>query len=123
MEKLKEKINNLKNLSEEWQSKHDDVLEKNKELEQQLLEKDNLIKSLTTKNEALEADLEKIEEEYKTAKEKFSTVDVKAETLEKKVTSLEREKEELEGKHEDLNAKYVKAKEELDEITDQLNAL
>lgn len=61
MDKIREKLSNLKLEAESWQEKYEELKEKNKDSEQETVEKENLIKSLTVKNQQLEEEIEKLE--------------------------------------------------------------
>ena len=92
MDKIREKINNFKHEAETWQEKYEDLRVKYKELEQVNADKDNEIRSLTTKNQQLNDDLEKMDKELgelKHAVENSSILSVNNDGLTKKNEKLE----------------------------------
>lgn len=77
----------------------------------------------TKKLQVLEQELDEADKNLKETTAKLRETDIRAEQLERKVTSLEAEKEEAEKKYEALAEQYNAAKGELDEITQQLEAM
>lgn len=77
----------------------------------------------TKKISVLEEELEEADKNLKETTSKLRDTDIKAEQLDRKVASLESEKEDLEKKYEELTEKYNAAKSELDEISQQLEAI
>lgn len=77
----------------------------------------------TKKNQVLETELEEADRNLKETTAKLRDTDLKAEQLERKVASLEKEKDEWERKYEELTEKHHAAKAELDEISQQLEAI
>lgn len=77
----------------------------------------------TKKNQVLEDELEEADKNLKETTAKLRETDIKAEQLERKVASLESEKEDLEKKFETLAEQHNAAKAELDEISQQLEAI
>ena len=77
----------------------------------------------TKKNQVLEEELEEADKNLRETTAKLRETDIKAEQLERKVASLEAEKEEWERKYEDLTGQHAAAKAELDEISQQLEAI
>lgn len=79
--------------------------------------------SLTKKISLLEEELEQSDNNLRETTDKLRQTDVKAEHFERKVVSLEASVEDWEKKYEELQAKYNSSKAELDEITQQLEAI
>lgn len=77
----------------------------------------------TKKNQVLEEELEEADKNLRETTAKLRETDIKAEQLERKVASLEAEKDEWERKFEDLTTQHSAAKAELDEISQQLEAI
>lgn len=69
MDKVKEKLTNLKLEAESWQEKYEELKEQMKQLEQDNIQKENEIKSLTVKNQQLDQEVEKLEDQIKETKE------------------------------------------------------
>lgn len=77
----------------------------------------------TRKLTVLEEELDEADKNLKETTAKLRETDIRAEQLERKVASLEAEKEEYEKKFEALTEQYNAAKAELDEISQQLDAI
>lgn len=97
--------------ADESAAKVADLTEKNKHLEQDNLQKEQEIKSLTHKNGILEAELEKLEgglKDAKAAADESAQHGSQNETLQRKLQVLEEEAEEATKKMKDTAEKYVK---------------
>ena len=77
----------------------------------------------TRKVETLELELDEADKNLKSTTAMLRETDIRGEQLERKVASLEAEKEEAENKYEALLHKYNDARAELDEISQQLEAI
>ena len=140
MDKIREKINNFKHEAETWQEKYEDLRVKYKELEQVNADKDNEIRSLTTKNQQLNDDLEKMDKELgelKHAVENSSILSVNNDGLTKKNEKLEADLEDvtdqlkqtkekiadLDLKNEQLEKRLVAAEEEKSRLESRIDEI
>jgi len=108
MERLKEKLNQLRMENDAAQAKQEEFAAKIKTLEQENLVKEQEITSLTHKNTLLEADVEKLEKSLHDAKsmvEDGAAHGSANETLQRKVQLLEEEAETTEKQLRETNEK------------------
>lgn len=116
MEKIKEKMNQLRLEADDAHSVVEELKNKVKTLEHENMQKEQEITSLTHRNNLMESQLEKMEVDMKEAKEQVSKSaqhDTQNEALQRRVHLLEEENEkadkELREAHEQLRQTDVKA--------------
>jgi len=108
MEKLKEKMSALRMEADAAQTTNAELAAKIKTLEQENLQKEQEITSLSHRNQLLEGDVEKLEEkikELKASADSGATSSQEVESLQRKVQLLEEEAEEADKNLRETNEK------------------
>ncbi|KAI6370181.1 hypothetical protein MCOR31_004747 [Pyricularia oryzae] len=113
MDRIKEKMNQLRLEADESNAKVEELQSKVKLLEQENLSKEQEITSLQHKNGVLEGELEKLEENVKNLKK---MADENAGHFERKVQALEAERDSWETKYEEMAKKYASTQKELEDL-------
>ncbi|TGO50886.1 hypothetical protein BOTNAR_0376g00080 [Botryotinia narcissicola] len=138
MDRIKEKMNTLRIEADEATAKVQELQEKVKALEQENLQKEQEITSLTHKNNLLETEFEKLESGIKEAKAvaeegsqhgtqnetlqrrlqllELRQTDVKAGHFERKVQALEQDLDQWEAKFEEMAKKYAAVQKDLEDF-------
>ncbi|KAH9066590.1 actin filament-coating protein tropomyosin [Lactarius vividus] len=100
MERIKEKLSNLRVEADTAIRRAEEAEAKNKKLEQALLERDQEIKSKDHRLDDLEKQLEHLSRVYKEASAKLHSGDIDAEHNERKLQRAEQERDAWEKKYE-----------------------
>ncbi|KAH9023236.1 actin filament-coating protein tropomyosin [Lactarius pseudohatsudake] len=123
MERIKEKLSNLRVEADTAIRRAEEAEAKNKKLEQALLERDQEIKSKDHRLDDLEKELEHISHVYKEASAKLHSGDIDAEHNERKLQRAEQERDTWEKKYEEAEKKYRKAQADLEELVVNMDNL
>ncbi|ORE10189.1 DUF221-domain-containing protein [Rhizopus microsporus var. microsporus] len=123
MDKLKEKLADLRSQAESANALCEEYEAKIKQLEQEHTSKDHELLSLQIRIKNLEEQLDKTENSLQTTSTDYNKADLRAEEAERKVQKLEQELLDKEQGYEELTEKYNNAKNELDELARQMDDL
>ncbi|KAI3533554.1 actin lateral binding protein, partial [Colletotrichum filicis] len=110
MDRIKEKMNQLRLEADDNAAKVEELQTKVKSLEQENLSKEQEITSLQHKNGLLEGEVEKLEtavKDFKKAADESAGTGTQNETLQRRLQLLEEEAEEADKTLREANEKYV----------------